>query len=221
MNWRYHGLEVNESSEEAISFLHIAKGCRALVDIGAQTGFMSALFARSRTEAAEILSVEPDPQVLPILRRARVLNGRENIKWDIAPVAVSDQVGRIKLAVSNHLYESFDDVGQDYMPTVDSLSLHELIRRHPIDPDIFKIDIESFEYEAITGSIELFERKKSMLQLEVHWRMLESRNRSPWDFLNPLYEIGYRGITRRYRNIECWRKASGSEEVSRLSLRPT
>ena len=69
LNWQYHGVEMNESSTEAAEFLELCKGRRHLFDIGAQTGFMSALFARFQPNC-RILSVEPDPQVLPILRRA-------------------------------------------------------------------------------------------------------------------------------------------------------
>ena len=106
LNWQSHGVEVNESSREALDFLDLAENRRALLDIGAQTGFISAMFARSRRHPARILSVEPDPQCLPLLRRAIDLNGHGDIDWQIAAVAVSDSSGPISMPLSNQFYES-------------------------------------------------------------------------------------------------------------------
>ncbi len=44
--WQHHGVELNDSSAEVTDFLELSKECRALIDIGAQTGFMSAHYAR-------------------------------------------------------------------------------------------------------------------------------------------------------------------------------
>jgi hypothetical protein len=56
--WKAHGLEDYQSSLETRDFLHLAEGRNAQVDIGAQTGFMSALFARSRSGTFKISSLE-------------------------------------------------------------------------------------------------------------------------------------------------------------------
>ena len=101
---------------------------------------------------------------------------------------------------------------------VPSTTLAELIAGNPWQPDIIKIDVESFEHEIICSSLSVLEKLKPAFQLEVHWRMLEERQRSPFDFLSPLYDIGYRGIRRRDRGLEDWRRAGKSEGVSRIAL---
>jgi FkbM family methyltransferase len=217
-SWQCHGVEVNEHSREALDFLDLAQGCRLLLDIGAQTGFMSAIFARSRRDSAKILSVEPDPQCLSLLRRTVDLNGSSGIDWQVAPVAVSDASERINIPVSNWFYESAPSDGEI---EVESTTLIDLIAGRYWQPDIIKIDTESFEHEIICPALGLFERLKPALQLEVHWEMLAARGRAAADFLAPLADMGYRGIRRRYRDYDAWQRAGRSEAVSRIALRPS
>jgi FkbM family methyltransferase len=219
LNWQSHGVEINESSREALDFLELAKPRRSLIDVGAQTGFMSALFARSRTGPAQILSVEPDAQVLPLLHRAVDLNSTSTTDWQIEPVAVSATNGRITMPVSNRLYEPTLNELPDEIE-VESVTLADLLKTIDWQPDIIKVDVESFEHEIICSSLTLFERLKPALQLEVHWGMLAARDREPADFLAPLADMGYRGIRRHYRNYDAWRRAGQSEAVSRLALEP-
>jgi FkbM family methyltransferase len=221
-NWQYHGLEVNESSRETLDFLGLAENRGALLDIGAQTGFMSAIFARSRRTPAKILSVEPDPQCLPVLRRTVELNSGADIHWQIAPLALSDAPGRIRLPVSNRFYESAlpEDEGRGEIE-VEAKTLVDLVAGLSWQPDIIKIDTESFEHEIICPALGLFERLRPALQLEVHWEMLAARGRAAADFLAPLADIGYRGIRRRYRDYDAWQRAGRSEPVSRMALQPS
>lgn len=218
LNWRHHGIEINESSAEAKDFLDLAQGRRALIDIGAQTGFMSALFARSRTYPCHILSVEPDPQVQSLLERAAALNAGAHVNWKIENVALSNTSGRLVMPVSNRLHEEAQSSMRPSVIEVPVTTLTDLLNSLDWQPDIIKIDVESFEYEILCSSLAAIERLKPALQLEIHWQMLEKRERNPHDFLEPLAAIGYRGIRRRYRTLDAWINAGRSEEVSRLAL---
>jgi FkbM family methyltransferase len=218
-NWRAHGIEDPTSSVETTDFLELATGKRAFIDVGAQTGFMSALFAKSRSGAMKIISVEPDPQVHAILERARVLNAGTECDWTILHQAVSDTSGTISMPISNSLYESGKgktEVGKQI--EVRSTTLNELVESLGWAPDIIKIDVESFEYEILTTSLELISRLKPALQLEVHWEILRQRGLGPERFLKPLADIGYRGIRKRYRGLPDWMDAERKEKITRLSI---
>ena len=218
LNWQHHGIEVNESSLEAREFLELSKGRTALIDIGAQTGFMSALFARSRSYACHILSVEPDPQVLPLLERAVTLNTGPQIDWQIMSEAVSDGAGQLIMPVSNRLHENAIKGIRASEIEVPVTTLPNLLQSIDWRPDIMKIDVESFEHEILCSSLPVIERIRPALQLEVHWEMLEKRGRNPIDFLAPLESIGYRGLRRQYRDLQKWMRAGRSEAVSRLAI---
>jgi FkbM family methyltransferase len=219
VNWRAHGIEDAASREEVRDFLKLSEGRSALIDIGAQTGSISAFFARSRTGPAHILSMEPDPQVQAILARARALNSPEGVNWEIRHEAVSDREGTIEMPISNTPFETergMADFGK--LISVPSRTLTNLVASLDWLPDLVKIDVESFEYEILTSSLPLIERIKPALQLEVHWEILKRRNLDAMDFLSPIAAMGYRGLRAHYRNPADWLAAGRKEAVSRLSL---
>lgn len=216
--WMNHGLIEEASRQEALDFLDLAEGCHSFVDIGAQTGFMSALFAKSRKGPCRILSVEPDSLVLPVLNRAAALNKSAEVDWKVVNLAVSNVTQTLTLPTSNTLFEAWNEPPRDTM-TVPAVTLADLLSELSWRPDIIKIDVESFEYEILCSSLDLIGQHKPALHLEVHWQMLSARGKSAFDFLKPLSELGYRGIRKSYGDLKAWEKRSSSEFVSRLSLR--
>lgn len=220
VNWRLHAIEDPAGSIEIENFLELATGCSSFIDIGAQTGFLSALFARSRLAPTRILSIEPDPQVHPILARARELNLSPGSEWEIRHLAVADEKGIISVPTSNSLYESRGSLSKLGAPIeVAAESLRSLLESLAWTPDILKIDVESFEFEILVPSLSLFAGIKPALQLEVHWELLAKRHRNPFAFLGPLHEIGYRGIRQSFRGLREWERSSKRDSVSRLSLK--
>lgn len=220
--WQYHGVEINDSSNEVVDFLEIAKDCRALIDIGAQTGFLSALFARATATPSHILSVEPDPRVVPMLERAVILNKSDDCDWTVKAAAISDHAGIMSMPSFNRVYENGGDSGHDARSHFDVpvMTLRDLLTEQHWEPDIIKIDVESLEHEILCSSLDVLDRIRPALQLEVHWKMLAERARDAQEFLKPLADMGYRGIRRRYANFDKWLRAGRSEPVSRLSLKP-
>lgn len=144
LNWQHHGIEVNKSSAEAREFIELSKDRVALIDIGAQTGFMSALFSRSRAHTCHILSVEPDPQVLPLLERAVTLNAGPQTDWQILGEAVSNYSGRLVMPVSNRLHEHAMKASRASELEVPVTTLSDLLAKIDWQPDILKIDVEIF-----------------------------------------------------------------------------
>ena len=138
------------------------------------------MFARSRRHPAKILSVEPDPQCLSLLKRTVDLNGGSDIDWQIVALAVSDTSGRISIPLSNWFYElalmEGDGPGEI---EVESTTLVDLVAGRSWQPDIIKIDTDPFEHEIICPALSLFERLRPALQLEVHWAMLAARIAQP------------------------------------------
>jgi FkbM family methyltransferase len=219
LNWRTHGIEDPMSSAETQDFLELSQGKNAFIDVGAQTGFMSALFARTRTGPTNILSLEPDPQVHTVLNRARELNCLPETHWSILHEAVSNVSGILTMPISNSLHESGKGRSEfGKLIEVPSRTLTELAHAQKWLPDLIKIDVESFEHEVLTTSLEFIAKVKPALQLEVHWEMLRQRGLDTGQFLKPLADMGYRGIRNKYRGMDEWERARISEDVSRLAL---
>ncbi|WP_409560788.1 FkbM family methyltransferase [Hyphomicrobium sp. MC8b] len=220
--WQYHGVEINDSTDEVADFLELSRGRRSLIDIGAQTGFISALFARSTSAPSHILSIEPDLRVFSMLERAVVLNKAEGTEWTIKAAAISDHSGVMSMPSFNRIYENGDDRDHGHSPNFDVpvMTLRDALAELNWTPDLMKIDVESFEYEILCSSLDLITRIRPALQLEVHWQMLAARHRNARDFLGPLADVGYRGIRRCCSDIDKWMRAGRSEPVSRLALQP-
>lgn len=216
--WRAHGFEDTSSRHETQDFLQLSEGCSGLIDIGGQTGFMSALFAQSRAGDYRILSVEPDPLILPILKRAKELNQTTRGQWDIAEMAVSDVDGLISFLVSNPIFDLPVNARQDESREVKAIKLSTLLDSLSWTPDIVKVDVESFEHEILAASMDSIAKIKPKLQLEVHWEILERRGKSARGFLGPLYDLGYRGLRRKLHDLAAWERDGRSNIVTRLSL---
>lgn len=220
LNWRLHAIENAPNAAETAEFLELSIGCSNLIDIGSQSGFMSALFAKSRQTSARILSLEPDPQVHSILARARELNSPPGIDWEIRHIAVSDKKGNITIPTTNALYEPENSILEPESPKpVEAESLSSLMSALIWTPDIIKIDVESHEHEILVPAISLLAEIRPALQLEVHWEMLAARDRNPFEFLGPLYDIGYRGIRRSFFGMKEWEQARKREPISRIALK--
>jgi FkbM family methyltransferase len=190
------------------------KGTHCLFDIGAATGFMSAVYAAGNPEAEKIASIEPDPYVFPILQRAVSLNSRDGLDWAALRIAVGDRNGDAELPVEPRV--------RDLQPSthmgstnVDMVTLSGLAERVGFLPDIIKLDIESYEYEVLTSSFDFIAVHKPAFQLEIHWEMLDARGKDPSVFLDWMAKAGYRTID----GDATWTVRKRNASVSRVAIR--
>ncbi len=118
------------------------------LDVGANVGYFTGLLAR---RAGEIIAIEPNPLLLPIVR--------ENIdRWpgtiELLAVAASDRSGTAML----HLPDGFDqnsgigslegDSGRAY--EVQTVRLEDVLGERPVG--LMKIDVEGHELAALEGA---------------------------------------------------------------------
>lgn len=128
-------------------------------DIGAHLGDRSVAFSDL---GASVIALEPQPQVLPWLRR---LVGRRDVT--VVPEAVGAQVGELDLAISERnptvstlashwrqgigaANETFRHVRWERRVTVPVTTLDALIARYG-EPVFCKIDVEGFELSVLQG----------------------------------------------------------------------
>jgi FkbM family methyltransferase len=193
---------------EARDFMRLSEGCTAFLDAGASAGIMSILFAVSRQKGS-ILSVEPEPRSLRLLEESRSLNARPGIGWTIAPYVVSDRDGEATIDVSGlgATVSGVQDARGFAQRRVSSRSLASLCLEFSFRPDFIKLDIESYEHEAIAGSRELLGDLKPRIHLEHHAEMLRKRGRNPLECLKTLFDLGY-SDRRMDRDFAAWVRAA-------------
>jgi FkbM family methyltransferase len=202
-----HRQEINE-------FLKLSAGCSNFVDIGASGGFFSVVFAVSRAEASTILSIEPDPSACQVLVDLCERNRCKTVKWKIDVRGVLDQTRSVLFVSSGYGSELMSTVAlqnakeraneNNLTSTVFEVSctkLEHILSEHRMEPDIIKIDIESFEFELIQSSLDIFRRWKPRIMLELHVALLRARGCDPELLLKSLSSIGYRRLLKPRKEL--------------------
>lgn len=210
--WRFHSFSRGGRSELK-SFLHLARDCTRLLDLGASAGMFSALFANTR-DGSEILSVEPDEKSYQLLCRSVSNNQGDPARWRTLRAVMSDHPGI--LLFENGVFGGLvSDTGAG--EEIPAHSIESLATTCDFVPDLIKIDVESYEYEVLSGALDWLEQHRPRLFLELHWTLLEQRILSPVSLLASLAAIGYRCEGRTDFPVTTPRRL-GSSGVMRLPL---
>ncbi|WP_223342318.1 FkbM family methyltransferase [Synechocystis sp. PCC 7339] len=178
----YHQSFAFYMRKEVKNFIKYAKKCKIFIDIGAEEGYYSALFASMHDSSAEIFSVDCfslygcTPEHLPITRQINSA-AFNPARWEIIPAYVSDSTGK--------------PCGLDIPNNVRAMRLINICDEFNIKPDLLKFDIESSELEVILDSEKLLSSYSPILIIEVHHKQLKERGKSFLPALTMLKKIGY------------------------------
>jgi FkbM family methyltransferase len=144
------------------------------IDLGANEGFFSILGARLIGPTGQVIAVEPQARLLPILEQNCVINDVAKTV-QIVNLAVSDRNGTSTFFLSPDINTGSSGLANRTkypLPTqqVSLITLSALLDRlHLLNVDLMKIDIEGYEYEAILGSPVVFqEHRVKTIVLELH-----------------------------------------------------
>jgi FkbM family methyltransferase len=189
---------------EVDEFLQLAAGCKNLVDVGASGGFFSALFVRSR-KSANVLSIEFDSPSLSVLEQTKTRNSCSSCTWIIDRRGVSDQAAIVEVVSSGYggaVATEIDRADAENFSTVNRRSygsfevsvdqLRGICSEHQFRPDIIKVDIEGFEHEMVTSSINWLNDIKPRLSFELHVEKLYQQGKNPKELLSLLDSMGYK-----------------------------
>jgi FkbM family methyltransferase len=167
------------------------------LDVGANTGYFTLLFA---SLAAKVVAIEPIEQNVALIRLSAALNSDRHIQ--VIQAAVADQVGEgdfvqttqsslsrldaTGAALGSTDRDEVDVVAAYKVPilSIDSLGLDRL--------DIVKMDIEGHEYIALRGMEETLDRlKPRLLMIELVEAHLQQVGSSIVGVLDLLASHGY------------------------------
>jgi FkbM family methyltransferase len=136
----------------------LASGCRHLVEVGANIGYFTLLYAACADPAAGILCLEPEPDNLEELRRNIQVNGLRNVR--VLPVAASDEDRTVTLRGGIN-----GVVGQGGDLQVEAVRLDTAVEG-PVD--FLKVDVEGHEVHVLKGAEALLGRHHPNVIVEVH-----------------------------------------------------
>ena len=137
--------------QTAVVKKHVKPG-NIVVDVGANIGFFTLIFARLVGPRGRVFAFEPDPENFELLRRNVELNGYENVT--LVQKAVSRANGSTRLYLSNEntaghrIYDS-----QQSWPSIEieAVRLDDYLADKVAPVDFLKMDIEGSELAALEG----------------------------------------------------------------------
>jgi len=139
-----------------------------VLDIGANLGFYTCLFARKVGQAGQVIAVEPTPKVFQALRHNISIN-RLGDRVTTLRVALSNQEGSAKMHLYSEGNEVYNSLGvtKSWLPEppessidVDTMTMDYLLHKIPDSTQCFvKIDVEGFQHQVLQGG---FNRLRDM-----------------------------------------------------------
>lgn len=166
------------------------------VDLGANEGYFSVIASAIVGPAGRVLAIEPQGRLQPVLRENFRLNTCANVT--LAQVAVSDHAGEATLHLTagvNNSASGLHRATRYGLPTetVPTARLATVLDQHGVTHcRLLKMDVESWEYEAIFGSEDLFRSGRiRSLAVEIHPDILAARGLDPARISAFLASCGY------------------------------
>ncbi len=149
------------------------------IDIGANEGYFTVVASRLVGPSGHVLAVEPQLRLEAVLARNLALNQCANVT--VIQAAISDHSGTSAIHLTPDMNNAASGLAAPTryrlptQPTV-LMTLADLLARAPGSAPVMKMDIESFEHEAIHGGEALFRAGAvRALILELHYGMLRKR----------------------------------------------
>lgn len=175
-----------------------------LFDIGAHCGLISSLWCAAQP-TNRAFNFEPSPALVRRITEIRDLNQFED-RMRINQEAIGEAKNTASMLIdpvggfvqSQHFDHTMWSTPESIEISVDSIQ--GASERLGVTPNVIKLDIEGYEYEAIKGSVAFLTECRPVLFLELHLNYLEQRKLSPKAVVELLQRCGYAFFT--YSGIE-------------------
>ncbi|MEM9065469.1 MAG: FkbM family methyltransferase [Planctomycetota bacterium] len=172
---------------------------RDMIDVGANIGFYSVLFAKHLGEGRRVLAVEPTSNALGRLRANLDRNGVVD-RVDIFEGVASSEVGEIEIRTIPGR-EEYSSVGELEHPSigdsefvterVNSRPLDQLVEERGLNPGFIKIDVEGVEHLVLAGAEHVLREHRPVVLSELSDRLLRKNGSSGPEVVAVFERNGY------------------------------
>jgi FkbM family methyltransferase len=166
-----------------------------VLDVGANIGYFTLLFARAVGPGGRVVAIEPDPENVALLTRNVARNGYAD-RVTVLPRAAWDASGPLRLFRSeeNRGDHQTYDIGEGRESvTIDALRVDDyapLAAGPPVA--LVKMDIQGAEYRALLGMRELLARSRDVVLLTEFWPLgLQRAGTPPAAYLDLIASMGF------------------------------
>jgi FkbM family methyltransferase len=184
---------IYESAETEIVRREIKKGDMVL-DIGANIGYYTLIFAELVGENGKVFAFEPDPDNFALLNKNVQINNYHNVV--LIKKGVSDKNGMAKLYLSeknkgdHRIYDLFD--GRKFVE-IETIQLDDYFRDYKEKIDFIKVDIQGAEVSAFHGMRNILEKNQNVKILTEFWpEGIRNSGANPEEYLQFFTERGFK-----------------------------
>ncbi|MDP4011166.1 MAG: FkbM family methyltransferase [Candidatus Roizmanbacteria bacterium] len=190
------GLSLNGSYEKFETELvkkEVQRG-DVVLDIGANIGYYTLIFAKLVGEKGKVYAFEPDPTNFKLLKKNVLINGYKNVIF--VQKAVSQKNGIVKLYLcddnkgDHRIYDSGDD--RDFLE-IESIKLDDYFCGKNRKINFIKMDIQGAEGLALQGMTDILKRNDELKIISEFWPIgLKRAGTTPSSFLKLLLDHGFK-----------------------------
>jgi len=174
---RYRQLSWNP--EEYRAFRAAVRPGSIVLDVGANVGAYTLLFAMWTGPAGRVFAFEPAPEARDGLRMHVALNGVAD-RVEIVCAAAADAVGSARFAIDGASGANALAAGSNAASIeVETTTLDEFCRTRNLLPDVVKIDVEGTELDVLKGARRVLASPDVRAFLEFHPSIWSSRGVTP------------------------------------------
>jgi len=163
-----------------------------VVDLGANIGYYTLIFARLVGNKGKVFAFEPDPENFHILEKNLEINNYKNIILERQ--AVSNKSGKLRLYLDNKnkgAHTIFETEDNDSSIEIDSITLDDYFRNFKGKIDFIKMDIEGGEAEAVEGMSSLLKRGSLIIMTEFNPFVLKKIGKDPLGCISLLQSYNF------------------------------
>ena len=171
---------------------------RDVIDIGANVGFYTVLFAQ-KLKGNKVLSIEPSADALKRLYKNIQLNHVES-NVIVFEGAVSDYIGRGEIKTLNGR-EEYSTLGHWKHPSIrgeiyttyeiEVSTIDNLVSRYSLELGFIKIDVEGLEHLVLSGSKTTLENQRPLILSELSDYLLKQNGSSSIQVINFFKSLDY------------------------------
>lgn len=174
-------------------FIQAIKENDTVLDIGANLGYFTLLFARQVGSLGKVYAFEPEPNLFSLLQKNVKINHYQNVT--LINKAVSSQNSSLKLYLSENnigdhrIYDAAD--GRKFQE-INSIKLDDYFANDIPEIQLIKMDIQGAEYEALLGMTNLIRQNKTLeIVTEFSPYHLKFAGVEPKQYLELLEKLGF------------------------------
>jgi FkbM family methyltransferase len=168
-------------------------------DVGAHIGYFSMKASRKVGPSGRVLSFEPNPETLKLLRDNVAANHTANVT--VEPIACTDREQMLTLYAADIINTGASSLSSANASITAAAPKAYAVRGRPIDDvvrelslsrvDVIKVDVEGAEVSVMRGALETLRRFHPKVVIEVSPRQLASFHTTPDDLIALFQGAGY------------------------------